>query len=98
VITPRRSAQDPFFGLPLWLRTPCWGNVLWAYNLRQPDLLAEYVGADLRERVSRSRGEGAFRRFEGVEAFTMPERLPAWIKSAGNRSEVLKAVGRLRAV
>jgi hypothetical protein len=48
--------------------------------------------------VSRSRGEGAFRRFEGVEAFTMPERLPAWIKSAGNRSEVLKAVGRLRAV
>jgi hypothetical protein len=96
VITRSRSAQDPFFGLPLWLQTPCCGNVLWAYNGRQLDLLAEYVGADLRERVSRSPGEGAFRRFEGVEAFTMLERLPAWIKSAGHRAEVLKAVARLR--
>ncbi|MEW9532434.1 hypothetical protein AB0B72_28180, partial [Microbispora sp. NPDC049125] len=74
MITRYRSAQDPFFGLHLWLQTPCCGNVLWAYNIRHLDLLEGYIGADLRERVLRSRGEGAFRRFEGVEAFTMLER------------------------
>jgi hypothetical protein len=32
-----------------WLRTPCCGNVLWAYDLRHLDLLEEYVGASVHD-------------------------------------------------
>ncbi|GAA4513869.1 hypothetical protein GCM10023191_081600 [Actinoallomurus oryzae] len=76
--------DDPFFGLPLWLQTPCRGKVLWAYNERHLDALAAYVAATLRER-----GDGP--------AMSMAACLPTWIKAAGNRDDVLRAVERLRA-
>src|SRR5262245_15991276 len=38
------------FGLELWLQRPCCGEVLWAYNGPHLRFLAEYVGAELRER------------------------------------------------
>src|SRR5690349_3136276 len=27
-----RAGRDPFLGLPLWLATPCCGEILWAFN------------------------------------------------------------------
>ncbi|MFB9830696.1 hypothetical protein [Actinoallomurus acaciae] len=75
--------DDPFFGLPLWLQTPCRGKVLWAYNERHLDAVEAYVAATLRER-----GSGP--------AMSMVACLPAWIKAAGNRDDVLRAVERLR--
>jgi hypothetical protein len=74
---------DPFFGLPLWLQTPCRGRVLWAYNERHLDTLEAYVAAGLRERAA-------------WPTMSMLARLPAWIKAAGNRDDVLKAIKRLR--
>jgi hypothetical protein len=74
--------DDPFFGLPLWLQTPCRGEILWAYNERHLDALEAHVAATLREHVG---------------PMGMLGRLPAWIKAAGNREDVLKAIGRLRA-
>jgi hypothetical protein len=76
--------DDPFFGLPLWLQAPCRGKVLWAYNERHLDVLEAYVAATLRER-----GDGP--------AMSMVACLPAWIKAAGNRDDVLRAIERLRA-
>ncbi|MEV5749214.1 hypothetical protein AB0L00_15475 [Actinoallomurus sp. NPDC052308] len=82
---PRMTGpEDPFFGLPLWLRHRCRGRVLWAYNAAHLDLLEGYVSARLRERHPYT-GSGS-----------LVEHLPAWIKAAGNRDEVLAAIHALR--
>lgn len=74
---------DPYFRLPLWLRADCCGHVLWAYNIRHLDLLESYVGAYLRER--------------GSDPDSMLAKLPAWLKAAKHRDEVLRTINRLRA-
>ncbi|MEV0399575.1 hypothetical protein [Actinoallomurus sp. NPDC050550] len=76
--------DDPFFGLPLWLSRRCCGRTLWAYNAAHLDVLEGYVTARLRERHPYT-GSGS-----------LVERLPAWIKAAGNRAEVLAAIHDLR--
>ncbi|TMR91657.1 hypothetical protein EJK15_48690 [Nonomuraea basaltis] len=78
--------DDPYFRLPLWLRRPCCGQVLWAYNVPHLELLEAYVAATLRERPRPAGSQ------------TLLERLPAWMKAAGNRAEVLAAIRALRAV
>ncbi|WP_407549240.1 hypothetical protein QOM21_09090 [Streptomyces sp. Pv4-95] len=75
--------DDPFFEQPLWLQTPCCNELLWAYNGRHVDVLEAYVAARLRERA-------------GYPAMSMLDRLPAWMKSARNRTEVLRGLQRLR--
>jgi hypothetical protein len=77
--------DDPYFGLPLWLqRRCCGGRALWAYNAAHLELLERYVAARLRERNPHT-GSGS-----------LVERLPAWIKAADNREEVLTAIRALR--
>lgn len=91
--TPRKGGYgvafggpcDPFFALPLWLRTPCRGEVLWAYNREHLDVLAAFAGATLRERAPQM-------------AMTMVARLPVWMKSATHRRDVLRGIARLRAM
>ena len=76
---------DPYFGLPLWLRTTCCGGrTLWAFNLAHLELLEGHLAAELRERGTAGRG------------LTLIARLPAWLKSARHRGEVLRALTRLR--
>ncbi|MFI0451253.1 hypothetical protein [Actinomadura sp. 6N118] len=77
------ASVDPYFRLPLWLRADSCGQVLWAYNMRHLDLLEAYVAARLRER--------------GSDTNSMLTKLPAWLKSAKHRQEVLRVIGRLRA-
>lgn len=74
---------DPFFGLPLWLQTPCCGQTLWALNVEHLDVLEGYVAARLREKKPNT-------------AYTMLEILPRWMKTARHRDEVLRAITRLR--
>jgi hypothetical protein len=74
---------DPWFRRPVWLQAECCGHTLWAYNVEHLALLKEYVAADLRED---SGGPGQ----------SMLGRLPAWIKLAGNRRAVLRALADLR--
>jgi hypothetical protein len=76
--------EDPYFGLPLWLRRACCGRVLWAYNVPHLELLEGYVAATQRERPRPAGSQ------------TLLERLPAWMKAAGNRAEVLAAIRALR--
>ncbi|MFI6316503.1 hypothetical protein ACIBG8_03240 [Nonomuraea sp. NPDC050556] len=80
------GTEDPFFRRPLWLQTRCLGRVLWAYNEEHVDELAAYVGALLRER-------GPYR-----PTMSMLARLPVWMKRAGNRTEVLAGLARLRSL
>ncbi|SOD66622.1 hypothetical protein SAMN06297387_12660 [Streptomyces zhaozhouensis] len=75
--------DDPFFGQSLWLRTPCVGHVLWAYNAAHVEALAAYVGASLRER-------GPF-----SPTSAMIARLPEWMKRGRHRAPVLAGLATL---
>lgn len=91
VALPRGTAQpatDPYFGMPLWLQVETPHGWLWAYNLEHLDLIRRFVQAPLRERAH----EHASQR-----KMTLVARLPAWVKRAKNRDEVLRAVSRIRA-
>jgi hypothetical protein len=74
---------DWYFRLPLWLEISCCGERLWAYNRKHLEMLDAYVGAKLRERTVKGRN-------------SFLSKLPKWIKSAKNRDEILKAIGKLR--
>ena len=72
----------------LWLRTGTRHGELWAYNLQHLDLIRRFVAADLRERAPW---------YDTGQKMTLVARLPAWMKSAKNRAEILRTVDRLRA-
>ncbi|MEU2629661.1 hypothetical protein [Kitasatospora sp. NPDC007106] len=78
----RNQGTDPVSGLPLRLRTDIRGNVLRALDAAHVDAVEAYVSAVLRPPA---RGNG-----------TPASRLPAWIKSAKNRREVLLGPGGRR--
>ncbi len=75
------------FGRPLLLQAPCYGNVLWAWNVRHLELVAAIVGAPLRERE-----RGASNVFNG----SLLTKLPRWMKAAKNREAVLACIEKLR--
>ncbi|WP_031002347.1 hypothetical protein [Streptomyces sp. NRRL F-5727] len=77
------GTEDPFFRRPLWLQTRCAGRILWAYDEEHVDALAAYVGAHHRVR-------------HASPTLSMFARLPAWMKSAQNRPEVLAGLATLR--
>ncbi|MFE5688378.1 hypothetical protein [Streptomyces sp. NPDC056512] len=83
----RGEAIDPYFGLPLWLQAETRHGWLWAYNPEHLELLRQFVQAPLRERAPWD---------AQVKKMTLVARLPTWIKSAKNRSEVLRAIDRIR--
>ena len=64
------GAVDPFFYLPLWLKSDFQENILWAYNVKHLDFLRVHVEAKLRER-------------SGQELFnkSLGSRLPKWMAS-----------------
>lgn len=80
------GTEDPFFRRPLWLQTRCVGHILWACNEVHVDALAAYVGARLRERGGLS------------PTRAMIARLPAWMKTAEHRTEILTGLKTLRAL
>lgn len=77
---------DPCLHLSLWLRTPCCGQELWAYNGRHLDWLRGFVSAGLRPNTL---VEGGYRNQQ------LASRLPKWMLSAKNRGGVLDAITRL---
>ncbi|MEU6858945.1 hypothetical protein AB0B28_08750 [Glycomyces sp. NPDC046736] len=66
----------------LWLETDFRGERLWAVNEQHLRFLEDYVAAGVRE-------TGSFNS-------TLASRLPAWIKSAKNRDDLLKTLAKLR--
>src|SRR5262249_43712568 len=86
---PTSGPDLPPFGTCLWLRTPCCGDVLWAYSAAPLSSLEAYVGAKLRGRRRHPQWGWSNRSLES--------RLPGWMTAASNRPAVLEAVGKLRA-
>lgn len=81
-------AGDPYFRIPVWLRTETRHGWLWAYNLEHLACIRRFVAASLRERAPW---------YDTGQRMTLVARLPVWIKSAKNRDEVLRAIGRMQA-
>lgn len=85
VVEGRRDhVGETSFGAPLWLRRSCCGETLWALNGEHLDFLERYVAAGLRERGTVPGTLG------------LAESLPAWLKHAGHRREVLRGIHHLR--
>ncbi|MDT0267429.1 hypothetical protein RM844_14150 [Streptomyces sp. DSM 44915] len=81
-----QPAKDPYFGQPLWLQVQTRHGWLWAYNLEHLDLLRHFVQATLRERATW---------YDTRQRMTLVARLPAWLKRARNREEILRAIARM---
>lgn len=62
-------------------------GTLYAYNAEHLEYLASYIGGRLRREIP---GTSSLRNRSQLS------RLPAWVKSAKNREELLKAIERLR--
>jgi len=77
------SPVDPVVGLPLWLKEPCCGHILWAYNGEHLSKLGAYVAAGLRERTAKKH-------------WSMFSRLPQWMTAGKNREGVLSSINRLQ--
>src|SRR5262245_39072698 len=74
---------DPWLGLPVFLQTSVRGELLWAWNRRHLEVLAEWIGAPLRERGRRKK--------------TLVAALPTWMKRAEQREPVMRALAELGA-
>jgi len=79
---------DLYFCLPLWLRTRCCGEELWAFNREHLEQLESFIKADHRKRAPKKANSLTNRTFES--------RLPKWIKSSKNREELLRGIQRLK--
>ena len=76
------QARDPVLGCDFLLRASVRGNLFWAWNAAHLAFLRDYVGATLREREPNRNG-------------SLASRLPAWIKAAKNRDDLLAAIESL---
>ncbi len=72
---------DPYFHLPLWLRSDTRGETVWAYNREHLAFLEAYLRATLRQRSPNHNG-------------SLVSRLPGWMKVSAIRQDVLKAISR----
>ncbi|NJM64447.1 MAG: TFIIB-type zinc ribbon-containing protein [Acaryochloris sp. RU_4_1] len=79
---------DDYFHYPLWLKVPCCGQMLWAYNLQHLDFIEAFVRAELRERKPDEQS--------GWSNRSLFSRLPKWMQSRKNREAILKAIAKIR--
>jgi hypothetical protein len=80
--------------LSLWLKCPCRGHVLWAFNAEHLAWLEAYVSANHRERKHENldcKPEDFCR-----SNSSLASRLPKWMTSAKNREDVLNSIKKLK--
>lgn len=77
-----KGVHDPYFGMDLFFQMPVGKDILWAYNREHLKFLEDYVSAALREREPNMNA-------------SLVSRLPAWIKEAKNKGNVIKAIREL---
>lgn len=80
-----QDGREPCFGLELWFLTSYRGKPVWALNREHLAYLIGYLGADLRERPS---GPQFARR-------TQADELPTYMKTAKNRTGIVKCLEKL---
>ena len=78
---------DGYFGYSLWLKIPCCGHSLWAFNKRHLNFLIDFVSAELRERSQDD---------YGWANSSLASRLPKWIKAGKNRDKIMSCLAKLQ--
>ncbi len=78
---------DSYFKYPLWLKTSCCGESLWAFNERHLKFLENFVSAELREREQNE---------HGWANSSLASRLPKWIQAAKCREKIKVCLVKLR--
>lgn len=73
---------DWYFGLPLYLQISCCGQQLWFLNERNLIYIEAYLEKNIRP--------------SETYYMSIESRLPKWMKSAKNRTEILKAINKLK--
>jgi len=68
-----------------WLSTQLSHGTFWAYNYEHLDFLKKHISAELRER-----------NLDEIKNNSVGSRLPKWISSKKNRSELLKIIEKLK--
>jgi hypothetical protein len=82
-----RAWTRPTMGLPLRLWAETRHGILYAYNEDHLAYIEDYVQSRVRREIVEP---GRFRNG------SILSRLPRWVKAAGNRDEVLKAIAAMR--
>lgn len=85
---PIKHGHEPFLGLELWFLASFKGKLVWALNREHLNYLISYIGAELREKE----------RFVGAPCKVQSDLLPAFMKSAKNRTALLKLLQRMQAL
>ena len=80
-----RGNIDPYFRLTLWLQKEMPDGILWAYNYEHLDFLENHVSAELRNREN-----------SPMRNKSLGSRLPKWMTSKKNRSEILSGIEKLK--
>ena len=76
---------DPYFRLSLWLQKEMTGKLLWAYNYEHLNFIENHVSAELRNREN-----------SPIRNKSLGSRLPKWMTSKKNRTEILNAIDKLK--
>ncbi|MCC6752357.1 MAG: hypothetical protein IT266_00065 [Saprospiraceae bacterium] len=79
------DAIDPFFFVPLWLKTDFEQHTLWAYNFEHLDFLRRHLEARHRERNGLNPANRS-----------MGSRLPKWMTAQKHRAQILKKLDELQ--
>lgn len=80
-----QNGREPFFGLELWFLSSYRGRPVWALNRGHLTYLIGYLSAGIRERP-----------LVGHLGRTQADQLPTYMKTAKNRSGILKCLERMQ--
>ena len=89
VFEDTRHAEDPFFHYPLYFQASFRGKRIWALNREHLQYLIDYLSADLRTVDS-----DFHEKYKTMR--TQSDILPAFMKTAKNRSEIVKLLTKLQ--
>jgi DNA-directed RNA polymerase subunit RPC12/RpoP len=78
-----KDGNEPYFGCPLYYPGNFRGKPIWVINREHLQYLIDYLEADLREEPPGAK-------------MTQSDHLPAFMKSAKNRSGVIKALRKIQ--
>jgi DNA-directed RNA polymerase subunit RPC12/RpoP len=78
-----KDGKEPYFGCPLYYQENFRGNPIWAVNREHLQYMIDYIDADLRQEAPGAK-------------MTQSDHLPAFMKSAKNRSGIVKALRKMQ--
>lgn len=89
IFTDIRNAEDPYFHYPLYFQASYRGNIIWALNREHLQYLIDYLSADIRTVQS-----DFYKTYQTMRS--QSDMLPAFMKTAKNRTGIVKLLHKLQ--